>query len=348
MNDNPAGRADATGGKVEEPVRIVETGPNYGQDRQPRAAVLFSFREAYKSFFQHNGHFPSFDEKANKADGVYSEDRIFHTFMAGKDVQIIVLDMRQYRDVEGTSLYLAPFLPRGETKETLCAEYPTLCNFFPEKNDFSFFEPRNKTALGRVQKKWLKKTLAKSTAKFKLIMSTYQWGLMYMFPHDYMTAYNRERMEILGFIEKKNIENVVFVEGDVHSSYFTRLNPGRSPIIWEVTTGPIGQNFFPPLPPPGESVTDWWRYIVNFFGNGQYFADGYRPIHYLFNLESNYMTLEYKVKTGELTIETKTANGSIAIDPLGRTGRLVLPNKDEPIMPPRVDKFAHLDPRTVA
>lgn len=289
----------------------------------PRPNVKTQLLEAFKSFFQHNGHFPYFEDGV---EGVYEEDRIFHNFLVGKDLEVFVLDMRQYRDTQGHSEYFAPIVPRGSSKKEICEEYKDLCPYFPEKTDKSFFDPRNKTALGRVQKKWLLKGLKHSSATYKVIVSSYNWNYAYLWTADYMQAYRRERDRVFRFIEKNNIENVVFAVGDWHASWFCRLNPGRSPVIWEVATGPIGQDVYPA---PG--IFDEFRFINDFWGNGQLY-DSYKPMKYYYNDEPNYMTIE--VKNGKMVIKTKTANGSIAIDRYGRAGVLTLPREDEPISPP--------------
>jgi len=280
-------------------------------------------RLGIEAFYTHNAHFPFYYPAVPGVDPI---SRQFHNFRVGTDLEVIILDLRQYRDQQADSLYICPLLPPSRTQQQLCQEFPTLCPFFAPADDPSFYSVV-RTALGRAQKTWLKRVLMNSKAKFKLIVSTYNWMQQYCNPHEYMTAYRQERDEILGFIEANVIKNVVFLEGDLHAAYFNRVNPGRSPAIWEVIVGASGDAVRP-------RDLAMYNFINKYNNNGYQFQD-YSAIKFLYTGGPNYQVI--RVQNKRMIIETRTPNGSIAIDLRGRRGVLTLPNLKEPISPPLAD-----------
>jgi len=319
ITDNFAGRGDQTGGKMTDPIQIFDRGPNHGQLRKPLDVMKQLGQLGIEAFYTHNAHFPSYPV----VPGVDPVSRQFHNFRVGTDLEVIILDLRQYRDQQADSLYTCPLLPPGRTQSQLCQEFPTLCSFFAPQDEPNFYRT-NRTALGRVQKQWLKNVLKKSTAEFKLVVSTYNWMQQYCNPQEYMTAYREERDEILRFIETNLIENVVFLEGDLHAAYFNRVNPGRSPVIWEVIVGASGDSVRP-------SDLEMYNFLNKYNNNG-YQYQNYSAIQYLYTGGPNYQVI--RVKNKRMTIETRTPDGRIAIDLRGRRGVLSLPNLQEPVSPP--------------
>ena len=123
------------------------------------------------------------------------KDRLYRGLRFGKTVDLLMLDQRQYRDDQPCNDAVAP----------ACAEYD---------------QPRN--FLGRAQMDWTKDRLATSPAAWKVIgneltmMPTKVLGDSF-FTFDGWQGYPREREELLKHILDKQIKDVVFVTGDIHT-----------------------------------------------------------------------------------------------------------------------------------
>ena len=94
----------------------------------------------------------------------------------------------------------------------------------------------HKTMLGEKQVAWLKRELAKSDAKVKVLAAGSEWQ-----SHgttDSWTSFKQERDEIFGFIEDNRIDGVLLLSGDRH---FTAAYQVKGKWI-EVTSGPIGSS----------------------------------------------------------------------------------------------------------
>lgn len=92
----------------------------------------------------------------------------------------------------------------------------------------------NKTMLGAAQLAWLKRELLASKAKVKFLASGSEWQSNGT--EDSWTRFNRERMDLLNFIQEKNITGVILLSGDRH---FTAAYQVLGRFI-EVTSGPFG------------------------------------------------------------------------------------------------------------
>jgi alkaline phosphatase D len=93
-----------------------------------------------------------------------------------------------------------------------------------------------KTMLGEKQLEWLLESLATSKATFKIVAMGGQ------FLSDVTTAetycaygFEKEREQIISFIYKQNIKNVIFVTGDVHFSEMSVLKQEGKPTIYDCT-----------------------------------------------------------------------------------------------------------------
>ena len=124
-----------------------------------------------------------------------SGTRIYRTARYGRNVELFVMDQRQYRDNQ----------PCGDAVAPPCAEWD-------QPRDF----------LGRTQMGWLKSALSASQANWKIMASE----LMAMpakvlggsfFTFDSWHGYPREREELLAHIRDRAIKDVVFVTGDIHT-----------------------------------------------------------------------------------------------------------------------------------
>jgi alkaline phosphatase D len=84
--------------------------------------------------------------------------------------------------------------------------------------DCRYYRDREKKSmLGQIQKKWLKKTLSQSKAKFKIIASSVPFSKgIKPGSKDPWDGYPEEREEIFSFIEKEKIEGVLLIAADRH------------------------------------------------------------------------------------------------------------------------------------
>jgi len=99
----------------------------------------------------------------------------------------------------------------------------------------------NKTILGKKQLEWLKKALVFSKARFKFVV---MGGQFLNTARNYETysnnGFDKERLEIIDFIYKEKLKNVIFLTGDRHMSEISLLDIGNNyPKIWDVTVSPF-------------------------------------------------------------------------------------------------------------
>ena len=142
-------------------------------------------RAGYKAFFEHMPHYAA----------PLGTNRNYRTQRFGKNVELIMLDERQYRDNQ----------PCNDAVASPC----------PELNN-----PRN--FLGGPQKAFFKDTLTKSSAAWKLVgnevsMMPVKTGPNTYFGFDFWQGYPGERREVLEHIKAGNIQDVVFLTGDIHT-----------------------------------------------------------------------------------------------------------------------------------
>ncbi len=142
-------------------------------------------RAGYRAWFEHMPTFPQ-----NPPGG----DRIYRDLRFGRNLDLLMLDERQYRDNQ----------PCGDVPGPACPE-------LAQPRDF----------LGRRQMAWAKRRLEASRATWKVvgneltIMPT-KVGETYVPEFDGWQGYPGERRELLEHIRRRRIEDVVFVTGDVH------------------------------------------------------------------------------------------------------------------------------------
>jgi alkaline phosphatase D len=195
--------------------------------------------------------------------------RLYRSLRWGKNVELFVLDTRQYRDPN-----------------------------FAEDTD-----ARPKTMLGREQLTWLKEELAASDAKWKVIVSSVPMSIPTGFPptngrdgwanFDQNTGYERELLDILGFMRRAGIRNTIWITTDVHFAEAFRYTPFTDDprfSVYEVATGPMNAGIFPTTdfdstlnperlaffaPPSAGAVTSWSQAKHWFnFGELRLTADG--------------------------------------------------------------------------
>jgi alkaline phosphatase D len=147
-------------------------------------------------------------------------NQIYRSFAMGKEADLFILDARSYRS-------------RNDVKDT--AE-------------------NQKTMLGAQQVEWLKQSLLKSTATWKVITSDIpqafetgadQYGRdAWATDPKTLTGVEREQLDIMKFLDDHNIKNVVFLATDVHYTanvqYEKDLNGDGKPLVFhELVTGPV-------------------------------------------------------------------------------------------------------------
>jgi alkaline phosphatase D len=178
--------------------------------------------------------------------------RLYRSLRWGKNLELFVLDTRQYRDP----------------------------NFEPDT------DAHPKTMLGREQVTWLKEKLAASDATWKVIVSSVPMSIPTGFPavpngrdgwanFDQATGYERELLDILRFMQEHSIRNTVWITTDVHFAEAFRYvpfsgDPGFA--VHELVTGPMNAGIFPTMdfdttlnpqrlaffgPPSPGAVTTW-------------------------------------------------------------------------------------------
>jgi len=142
-----------------------------------------------------------------------SGEKLYRKLSFGANVDLIVMDQRSYRDNQ----------PCDDAVVAPCADYN-------QPRDF----------LGRPQMNWLKGALDRSTAKWKVmanevtIMPTRVLGNPPAnYTYDNWLGYPQEREELLTHIRDKQIKDVVFVTGDIHTFIAgdVRTNLGRGDTV---------------------------------------------------------------------------------------------------------------------
>ncbi len=121
----------------------------------------------------------------------------------------------------------------------------------------------NKTQLGKAQLEWLKRALVFSKANFKVVVI----GGQFLNPNKVFETYanhgfDKERQEIIDWIYKQKIYNVIFITGDRHHTELDVLKKKGEPTIYDITLSPFNSrpniyavNEKNPLRVPGTLVT---------------------------------------------------------------------------------------------
>lgn len=118
------------------------------------------------------------------------------------------------------------------------------CEFFLLDNRSyrspDFRRQENKTQLGEAQLQWLIDNFASSTARIKFVVLG---GQFLSTSKDYESysnfGFGSERQEIINYIQNNNIQNVIFLTGDVHFSEVSVLEEEGKPTIWDITSSPL-------------------------------------------------------------------------------------------------------------
>ncbi len=300
--------------------------------------VSFLQELGYQAFFEYSCVRSEFPDAVRGVDPL---NRLFRTTRLGANVDLITLDLRQYRDPQGGRFGgfapLVPILPEGITPRDLIEQFN-----IPEALRIPFFGTRGplfqsnlrqqrRQLLGRPQKQWLFNRLQSSTATFKIIVSEFIFSENFALAYDRWEGYWRERQEVLAVLE--SVPNVVIITGDQHAGQISQINAGSDRPIYEIGTGPTGQSTLSrSVDDIGaglgvENASQLYYDIINFLISEPEF--GGDPINSLRTLQfyeintPNFTTVE--ATSGALTLQIKDSSGSVVVDPLGRRGEIVIP-----------------------
>jgi alkaline phosphatase D len=154
--------------------------------------------------------------------------RIYDTQRLGGNVELFLLDERQYRSDQ----------PCNDTAVVPCPA--------DERND-----PR-RTLLGKRQTRWLKTALRRSEARWKAIANQVMVMSLDLpsgnpINPDQWDGYGANRDELLGYIQNKGISDVAFFTGDIHTFFAgdvyrrgrRRLIEGEKPLATEFVCGSV-------------------------------------------------------------------------------------------------------------
>ena len=189
--------------------------------------------------------------------------RLYRSLRWGKNLELFVLDTRQYRD------------PNFEVDT----------------------DAHPKTMLGREQLTWLKERLAASDARWKVIVSSVPMSIPTGFPavpngrdgwanFDGATGYERELLDIVRFMRAHSIRNSVWITTDVHFSEAFRYVPFADDpafAVHELVTGPMNAGIFPTtdfdttlnperlafFAPPSPGAVTTWTEAKHWFNFGE-------------------------------------------------------------------------------
>jgi alkaline phosphatase D len=169
----------------------------------PAARAITAKRKAnaYKAFFETMPYSPPAGEPR----------RVYRKLQFGRTVDLLIMDQRQYRADQ----------PCGDAVAPACADWS---------------QPR--AFLGTRQLNWLKAQLGGSKAAWKvlanevMIMPTKVLGDSY-FTFDSWQGYPSERESLLTYVRDRQIKDVVFVTGDIHTfvSGDVRTNMGNGDTV---------------------------------------------------------------------------------------------------------------------
>ncbi len=195
-------------------------------------------------------------------DTAADASKMYREIRWGKDVDLILLDERSFRDAEADSActsgssadplpgVLEPGVPDNvrniRTFVGLPADLPDGC--------LSTLDDPSRTMLGDAQKQFLKDRLKSSDATWKVIVNEVPIQQLLALPYDRWEGYAAERREVLEYIRDNNIKNVVFLTTDFHANILGPVGisdfDGAPPVAYEAVVGPVATS------PLGQDIQD--------------------------------------------------------------------------------------------
>jgi alkaline phosphatase D len=192
--------------------------PATDRHAEKRVAVLAA--HAKQAFYEH------YPIRATPSES----QRVYRSIPYGPSVEIFALDMRTYRG------------PNSPNRQTALG---------PEA-----------AILGEAQRTWLKSALKGSRATWKVVASDMPLGLVVTDgPTDFEAVSNGdpggplgrelEIADVLAFLKRERVRNVVWITGDVHYSAAHHYDPARARFtdfdpFWEFVAGPLHAGTFGP------------------------------------------------------------------------------------------------------
>jgi alkaline phosphatase D len=179
---------------------------------------------------------------------------LYRSFRWGRNVELFFLDQRSFRDAKADEggvcnnpqtgqPDLAPTGPAA-TRNAFAVLAPSLAQPVSQACLDAIRDP-DRDYLGDAQFKRFTRAIARSKARFKVIMNEMPIQQYYTLPYDRWEGYEAERRRLLTFLSK-NVKNVVFLTTDVHATLvndarFQTLEAGgpKNSGILDVTVGPV-------------------------------------------------------------------------------------------------------------
>ena len=177
-------------------------------------------KEASKKIFLHFFQEP---KESNRFDhqGIYTS---YSYFSSGKKVQVILLDLRTFRD------NLKPYdgFLEGDSLHNYTLDYS------PQTSPDS-------TLLGAEQWKWLESQLLKP-ADLRIIGSSTQFATEYN-GYETWANYPSEQTRFLELIKKTKANGIVFISGDLHYAELSYIKPEGMYGIYDLTSSGLTENW---------------------------------------------------------------------------------------------------------
>jgi len=140
-------------------------------------------------------------------------------------------------------------------------------------------DPAKKTLLGPRQWDWLKRSLAESTAPFKILVTGMVWHDKPNREKDDWQTYAHERDALFAWIGQQKISGVVLVGGDVHVSLHLR-HPTKQTAgydLFEYVVSPLHDSLIPSLIPKRNPGLLWSAAEPNVFLRMEADSTGEQP-----------------------------------------------------------------------
>ena len=261
-----------------------------------------------QSFFE----YMPLTEKRLPHDPDCAADPLFRVVRWGREVDVIILDVRSCRSASVEAICLGDLAPT--MPQVLRAQFPA---FFPPQiapGCLEAIDDPSRTMLGRLQKERLKAALVSSRARFKVAITGVNIQQLYILPYDTWEGYAAERAEILNFIRDQGIRNVIFLTTDGHQNVMKGVFIDRFtdpvPLAYEAMTGPI-------------ATVTWQNLILGAIGPLGVVAQ--QAIHTLLGADCrhlnaySYGVVRVDPTTGSATITLKDSAGNALHDQLTPT-----------------------------
>ena len=128
-------------------------------------------------------------------------------------------------------------------------------------------DPTKKTLLGERQWEWLKRSLAASTAPFKILATGMVWHDKPNREKDDWQTYAHEREALFDYLAEQKIGGVVLLGGDVHVSLLLEHLPAErlGYPVFEYVVSPLHDSVIPSLVPKKDKRLRWSAVEPNVF-----------------------------------------------------------------------------------